>query len=93
MKKTSNTWKLDLSDVARAQIKKLDREISKRILGYLKKNVLACDNPRLFGDSLVANMSGLWRYRVGGYRVICKIEDDKLIIMVLKIAHRREVYE
>ena len=50
-------------------------------------------NPRHFGEALVANLSGLWRYRVGDYRIICRIQDDVVVVLVLSIGHRREIYK
>ena len=81
-----------LSDTAKRQLKKLDKSIRDRILKYMDK-VESLENPRARGKGLSGNLSGTWRYRVGDYRVFCKIMDDKLIIEVVKVGHRRDIYD
>ena len=83
--------KVVLTETFKKQLKKLDAAISKRILDYLEQIELL-DNPRSRGKALTSNLSGLWRYRVGDYRILCRICDDKLIITVIEIAHRSTVY-
>lgn len=72
--------------------KKLDRYTQRMIKSWIDKNLLGCENPRQHGKGLTSNRSGQWRYRIGDYRMICLIEDDKLVIMALTVGHRREVY-
>lgn len=83
--------KVILTETFKKQLKKLDAAISKRVLDYLEQIELL-DNPRSRGKALTSNLSGLWRYRVGDYRILCRICDDKLIITVIEIAHRSTVY-
>ncbi|MFC2289822.1 MULTISPECIES: type II toxin-antitoxin system RelE family toxin [Treponema] len=83
--------KVVLTETFKKQLKKLDAAISKRVLDYLEQIELL-DNPRSRGKALTSNLSGLWRYRVGDYRILCRICDDKLIITVIEIAHRSTVY-
>jgi len=83
--------KVILTETVKKQLKKLDAAISKRVLDYLEQIELL-DNPRSRGKALTSNLSGLWRYRVGDYRILCRIRDDKLIITVIEIAHRSTVY-
>ena len=83
--------KVILTDTFKKQLKKLDAAISKRVLDYLEQ-VELLDNPRSRGKALTSNLSGLWRYRVGNYRILCRIRDDELIITVIEIAHRSTVY-
>lgn len=71
---------------------KLDKPIQKRIFDYMDE-VARLDNPRSRGKGLVGDLRGLWRYRVGDYRILCHIQDDKLVIGVVEIGHRKEVYE
>lgn len=85
-------WTIKLNEVAKKQIRKLDKSTQLRILNYLSERIEDCKNPRHFGEPLKANKSGLWRYRVGDYRIICEILDDELIVLALTIGHRREVY-
>ena len=83
--------KVILTDKAKKQLKKLDSSISKRILDYLEQLELI-DNPRSRGKALTSNLAGLWRYRVGDYRILCRIHEDKLVITVIEIAHRSTIY-
>lgn len=75
------------------QLKKLDKPTAALIIGWIRKNLEGCDNPRIHGKGLTANRSGQWRYRVGDYRIIAEIDDDKIVILVLNIGHRRDIYE
>ena len=79
------------SDQSRKQLKKMDRHVSSLILGWIRKNLEGCDNPRSLGKALTGDKAGAWRYRVGDYRIICEIHDEKIVILVLSIGHRREV--
>lgn len=83
--------KVVLSDKAKKDIRKLDVRIQKQILGYAL-SLQTLPNPRVRGKPLSSTMAGLWRYRICDYRLICEIRDDKLIVTVLRIGHRREVY-
>ena len=85
-------YKVIFSEKAKKQLKKLDKHISSLIIGWLEKNIEGCENPRIHGKGLVENRSGQWRYRIGEYRVICKIQDKEIIVLVLEIGHRRDAY-
>ena len=85
-------YKVVVTDTAKKQLKKLDKFIAGMIIGWLKKNLEGCNDPRQHGKALTANRSGQWRYRVGDYRIIAEIQDDKIIILILTIGHRREIY-
>lgn len=74
------------------EMKKLDNYTRKIINSWINKNLVDCENPYKQGKSLTANRSGQWRYRIGDYRLICLIEDNKFIILALTIGHRKEVY-
>jgi len=80
------------SDLALKQLKKLDKPVSKRIVDYMD-DVAKLGNPRERGKMLVGNLIGFWRYRVGDYRVLCKIKDNELVITVVDVGQRREVYD
>ena len=80
------------SDDARKELKKLDKHIALFITAWVRKNLEGCANPRLHGKGLTANRSGQWRYRIGDYRLIAEIQDETLIILILSVGHRREVY-
>ena len=83
--------KVIVSEPAKKTLKKLDKQVSARITKYLHELETLSD-PRSRGKGLTADKSGLWRYRVGDYRIICIILDDKLIVNVVKIGHRSDVY-
>ena len=73
-------------------LKKMDRPMAARIYSWIGKNLEGCSNPRRTGKALQGNHSGEWRYRVGDYRILCRIIDDELVIMVVEIGHRKVVY-
>ena len=73
------------------EFKKLDRYTQKMVKAWIEKNLIHCENPRVHGKGLTANRSGQRRYRIGDYRMICLIEDDKLIILALTIGHRSSI--
>ena len=75
------------------QLKKLDKQTSALLLGWIEKSLVDCDNPRQFGKGLTANRKGEWRYRIGDYRLVADIQDDKIVILILNIGHRRDIYK
>lgn len=77
---------------AEKSLRKLSKQTQTLIYGWIGKNLEGCENPRRHGKGLTANRSGQWRYRVGDYRIIAEIQDDKIIILVLNIGHRSEIY-
>lgn len=85
-------YKVEFTERAKKEIKKLDKRIASLILGWVQKNLEGCEDPRLHGKGLSANRSGQWRYRVGDYRLLAQIEDDKIRIVIITVGHRRDVY-
>ena len=85
-------YKVILSEKARKALKKLDKHTSSLIIGWIEKNLEGCENPRIHGKGLTSNRSGQWRYRIGDYRLICEIQDKKIIIYVLEVGHRKKIY-
>lgn len=75
------------------EFKKLDRYTQRMLKGWIDKNLVGIHNPRQHGKALTANLSGLWRYRIGDYRLLCQIDDDRLVILALSVGHRRDIYE
>ncbi len=73
-------------------MKKLDRHVAKRIIAKLRE-ISQLEDPRSTGKALVGNLAGLWRYRVGDYQIVCDIEDEVLLILVVDVAHRSKVYK
>ena len=86
-------WKIDFSPTALKQLDKLDKPIANRILKFLHERLQDLDDPRKIGARLQGTLSEFWKYRVGDYRLICSLEDDRFVILVLRIGHRREVYK
>ena len=74
-------------------LEKMDKYTQRIIVEWIGKNLVDCEDPRIHGKPLTANGIGQWRYRIGDYRVIAKIEDDKLIVLVIAIGHRREIHD
>jgi len=86
-------WKVEFSIEANRELDKLDAQHAKRILKFLRERIAKLKHPRSLGKPLQGSRLGeFWRYRVGDYRLICKIEDDRLLILVLRIGHRKEIY-
>lgn len=87
------TYKVEASKRFIREFDKLDHYTKRMIKAWIDKNLQECSDPRKYGKRLTANRNGQWRYRIGDYRIICEIIDDKLIILALTIGHRREVYK
>ena len=85
-------WAIEWDDSARKELRKLDHSAQNQIIRYLDERIATEEDPRRFGDGLTADKAGLWRYRVGDYRIITSIEDNVTRILVVKIGDRKEVY-
>jgi mRNA interferase RelE/StbE len=86
-------WKIEFSEPADRELNKLDPQNSQRVLKFLLERVAKLDDPRSIGKALQGPRFGeLWRYRVGDFRIICKIEDEKLVVLVIRIGHRKDIY-
>ena len=85
-------WQIEFEPAAAKELKKLGREPARRIVDMLEKRDATLDDPRDLGKTLLGEWSGYWRWRVGDYRVIAKIENERVVIVVVRVAHRREVY-
>lgn len=81
------------TEKALKSLKKMDKHISSLIIGWVEKNLQGCTDPRQFGKGLTANRSGQWRYRVGDYRLLADIQDEKITILIINIGHRRDIYD
>lgn len=86
-------WKIELGRDAEKSLSKLDKPVAQRILRFLYERVVPLDDPRSIGEALKGSQLGeFWKYRVGDYRIISRIEDGELCILVVRIGNRREVY-
>lgn len=87
-------WQIEFSPTAHKALTKLGVDTQKRIVRFLRERVANMDDPRSTGKALVGpTLSDLWRYRVGDYRIFCRIEDEKICIVVVEIGHRSEIYK
>ena len=86
------TWKVEWDDKARRELRKLNRSTQGDILRYFREKIMVDDDPRRFGKALRHELHGLWRYRIGDYRVVCQIQDEHLIVLALSVGHRRNIY-
>ena len=85
-------YAVEYTQQAVRDLRKLDMQTRAFILSWIEKNLVDCENPRQHGKGLTANRSGQWRYRVGDYRLIADIQDSRVVILLLHIGHRRDVY-
>ena len=86
-------YKVVFDDKIKKDLKKLDKQTLKALFNWIEKNLQNTTEPRLKGKALTGNKKGYWRYRIGDYRLITRIEDKKLIIIAINFKHRREVYK
>jgi mRNA interferase RelE/StbE len=85
-------WRIEITRTAERQITKLDRTAQRSIRRFLRDRLTPADDPRQWGKALQGEKRGLWRYRVGDYRLICDIQDEKITVIVLEVGHRKDVY-
>ncbi|MGH9609807.1 MAG: type II toxin-antitoxin system RelE family toxin [Bryobacteraceae bacterium] len=86
-------WSVEFAESADRDLAKLDPQHRKRILKFLRERVATSDDPRSIGEALHGSRLGeFWKYRVGDYRLICKIEDSRVTVLVLRVSHRKEAY-
>lgn len=86
------TYHVEFTRDALKFLKKLDKLTALLITAWIRKNLEGCTDPRAHGKGLTENRSGEWRYRVGDYRIIADIQDDRVVILILEIGHRRDIY-
>jgi mRNA interferase RelE/StbE len=85
-------WTIEFVPAAAKELKKLGRAGAGRIVATLETRIAALDDPRTLGSALTGELGGLWRWRIGDYRVVARINDERITILVVRIGHRREVY-
>ena len=86
-------WIIEYTETARKALLSLDRQAALKITQYLATRIATDEDPRRFGRGLKSNLAGLWRYRVGDYRVIAEIQDARVVVLVVRIGHRSRVYD
>lgn len=87
------SWVYRFDERALKELKKLGRQAQQDILAYLDGRVAGNADPRRFGKGLKADLAGLWRYRIGDCRILCQIKDRELLVLVVAVGHRKDVYE
>ena len=85
-------WTIQYAETAIKQLRKLDKPVARRIADFLDERIAGSDDPRSLGNALTGPLGDLWCYRVGDYRILRDIQDGKLVVLVLQIGNRREVY-
>jgi mRNA interferase RelE/StbE len=89
---STQMWTIEFDLAAQRELDKLDKQVAKRILKFLYQRIARLDRPQQVGEKLQGALSPYWKYRVGDYRLICSIEHARLVVLVLRIGHRKEVY-
>jgi mRNA interferase RelE/StbE len=88
----NKTWTIEIARTAEKQIKKVGRQAQESIVRFLRDRLQPSANPRQWGKPLQGDRGGLWRYRVGDYRLVCAIQDDRITVLVLRVGHPKNVY-
>ena len=86
-------WAYSFEERALKELKKLGAQAQREILAYLDERIATEEDPSRFGKALHGDLAGLWRYRIGDYRLICSLHEGELLVLVLKVGHRRDVYD
>ncbi|MDE6671436.1 MAG: type II toxin-antitoxin system RelE/ParE family toxin [Ruminococcus sp.] len=86
-------YSVEFTKSAKKQFSKLDKSTAKLIISWIYKNLQNCSDPYQHGKGLTADRSGQWRYRVGDYRILADIQEEKIVILILEIGHRRDIYK
>lgn len=89
---TELRWRVEFDRDAAKEFRKLGDPARRAILRYLRERIATAEDPRRFGKALAGEFAGLWRYRVADHRLIVSFEEDRLVVLVLRVGHRREVY-
>jgi mRNA interferase RelE/StbE len=86
-------WRIEITNTAKKQLSKLDHQVQVEIARYLRERIATGEDPRRYGAPLRKELAGRWKYRIGAYRLICEIQDEKILVLVLMIGHRSKVYD
>ena len=89
----SLVWRVELEEDAKRDLHRLGADAAQRIVRYLRARLATTEDPRRFGQSLRGDLHGLWRYRVADYRVLARIENQRLLVLVIRVGHRKNIYE
>jgi mRNA interferase RelE/StbE len=89
----ARVWRVEFDRDAARDLRKLGPDAEGLILRYLRERIATSEDPRRFGRPLTRDLKGLWRYRVGDYRIVASIEEDRFVVLVVTVGHRRDVYD
>jgi mRNA interferase RelE/StbE len=92
MASAQKIWTIEFDSVAQREFDRLDKPVAQRISNFLYRRVAKLEDPRQIGERLQGKLSDYWKYRVGDYRIVCSLEHGRLVVLVLRIGHRREIY-
>lgn len=87
------SWDYSISDKAIKQLKKLDKQAAKQIFDFLDERILGAEDPRQWGKQLKGELNNVWRYRSGDYRILCQLQGEVLVVLVLEVGHRKNIYK
>ena len=85
-------WTIEYTETAHKNFRALGGQTARRIKKYLDERIATEENPRRFGESLKSNLSGLWKYRIGDFRVIAEIQEERVVVLIVRIGHRSKIY-
>ncbi len=86
-------WQIKFTETAKKQLARIDHQAARRITRFLLERVAMATSPRGLGHPLKSVLRGFWRYRVGDYRLICQIEDKVMLVLVIRVGHRKDIYD
>lgn len=92
MASTPKKWTIEFDSIAEREFNHLDKSVAQRISKFLFQRLARLEDPRQIGERLQGPLREYWKYRVGDYRLVCTIENDRLLVIVLRVGHRREIY-
>lgn len=90
--KPNASWDYRISAKALKQLRKLDKQSAARILNYLDERIVGSDDPRQWGKQLRGELNNIWRYRSGEYRILCQLQEEVYVVLVLEVGHRQDIY-
>jgi mRNA interferase RelE/StbE len=85
-------WQVRLDKDAEKQLRRLDPQDQRRLIKFLRERIASSASPRLLGEALKGPLRTLWKYRIGDFRLICDLQDEKFVVLVIKIGNRKDVY-
>ncbi|CAA6676659.1 MULTISPECIES: type II toxin-antitoxin system RelE/ParE family toxin [unclassified Lentimonas] len=86
------SWDYSISSKALKQLKKLDKQVAKQIFDFLDERIVGAEDPRQWGKQLKGELNNVWRYRSGDYRILCQLQGEVFVVLVLEVGHRKNIY-